>query len=942
MKHRTVIAATFVGLFSSLAAAQLTLSPTTLTFATEALNTASAKQQVTVTNTSTSTAVSFTSITTSGNFSVASRTCSLETALAAGANCVIKVGFTPTAVGTNAGTLTLVDSASNSPQTVALKGVGTEVSLSPTSVNFGTQLLNATPAPTAVVLNNAGTTALNITAIAVTGDFQVASQNCIASGSTSGTVNAGASCTLNLSFVPTAVGKRTGTLTISDNGGGTTQSVALTGTATALSLSPSSLAFGSQYLNLPSGVKAVTIANVSPTTSFSVTGVSLSGTNGADFSQVSSCIPVGASTGKVLPNGQCAIFVTFEPTAAGSRTATMTITTNGGGAGTLSVALSGTGKGTGVVGVALSASVAGVPVNPSVAGITDTTLLSLTVTLTNTSNQNVTWTVDGVANGSSSVGTIASTGANTATYTPPTTDGSHTITATSVAATTSSASMTVTVTDYAGVFTYHNDNARDGQNEQETVLTPSNVNVAQFGKLFSYSVDGQVYAQPLYVANVSIPGQGFHNVLYVATENDSVYAFDADGLTTNPLWQVSFLGPNITPVASTAINANYTDLFPQIGITGTPVIDPTAGTLFVVSKTNNNGTYTQELHALNIATGAEEANSPIVISALLCDGNPCTTSVTTDKKTFSALFENQRPALLLLNGVVYIAWGSHGDIGVYHGWVIGYNETTLQQAGAYITTPVDSYGGIWQSGGGPAADSSGNIYVTSGNGPDDVATGGSDYSGAFLKLSTSGNTLAEADYFKPSTKTTDNSYEMSSGGPVLFPNQTGSFPHIAVVAGKDKNLYLVNCDSLGGASPTSSQLLQTITGAFEGGVFSTPSLWKSNVYVWAETDILRSYQLESGQLSVTATYPLNMGYPGAGTAVSSNGSQNAILWALDSKAILHAFDATNVAHEFYNSSEAGTRDTVPGNPVKFAVPTVANGKVYVGSADQVTGFGLLP
>jgi hypothetical protein len=200
-----------------------------------------------------------------------------------------------------------------------------------------------------------------------------------------------------------------------------------------------------------------------------------------------------------------------------------------------------------------------------------------------------------------------------------------------------------------------------------------------------------------------------------------------------------------------------------------------------------------------------------------------------------------------------------------------------------------------------------------------------------------------ADYFKPSTKTTDNSYEMSSGGPVVLPTQTGNFPDVAIVAGKDKNIYLVNRDSMGGTAPTTggSQLLQTITGAFKAGVFSTPSFWQNNVYFWAETDYLRSFQLQNGQLSATATYPLLMAFPGASTSVSSNGSQNGLLWALDAKAILRAFDATNVSHEFYNSSEAGTRDAV-GTPVKFTVPTVANGKVYVGSENLVSGYGLLP
>jgi hypothetical protein len=930
MSYRSLIAVTLVGVSSSVALAQLTVSPTSLTFTTQALASTSAKQQVNVTN-SGSAAVSFTSITVTGSFSVSSTTCSIKNGLAAagttGDSCYVRVGFTPTAAGQTTGTLTFVDSASGSPQKVTLTGTGAAGGLSPASINFGTQLLSTTSAATAVVLANSASSALSIS-VAITGDFQIASGNCTAAGSATGTVSANSNCTMNVVFTPTTViGKQTGTLTVTSSNG--TQTVALTGTASAAKLSTSSLAFGTQYLNLPSAVQAVSITNVSSTTSFNVTGISLSR---ADYSQVSSCIPQGATTGKLLPNATCGIYVTFQPTAAGSRAGTMSITMGGGG-GTQSVTLTGTGGG------------AGIALSPRVAAITNTATVSLTVTPAGTS---VTWSADG--------GTITSTGAGTANYTPPTTDGPYTVTATS-ASPAASASAVITVTDYPGVLTYHNDNMRDGQNQQEIVLNPSNVNVAQFGKLFSYTVDGQVYAQPLYVPNQNIGGT-IHNVLIVATENDSIYAFDADGLITNPLWKHNFG----TPVPSNLINAGYNDLSPQIGITGTPVIDASAETVFVVSDTYDNGTTpTQRLHAIDIASGNEQPGSPVVITAT---SQPTIDQATGKpvKKTFQALLENQRAALLLLNGAVYIAWGSFGDIGTYHGWVIGYNETTLAQQGVYITTPVDSYGGIWQSGGGPAADSSGNIYVTSGNGPDDVAAGGSDYSGAFIKLSTAGNSLAEADYFKPNTRTTDNSYEMSSGGPVLLPNQTGSTPHIAIVAGKDKNIYLVNRDNMGETAPPppGPPPLQIITGAFKAGVFSTPSFWQNNVYFWAETDILRSYQLQNSLLVPTETYPLLMSYPGASTSVSSDSSQNGILWALDAKGVLHAFDATNISHEFYNSSEAGTRDTVPGNtPVKFAVPTVANGKVYVGSANcspspsscnqvsgnvsgYVSGYGLLP
>jgi Abnormal spindle-like microcephaly-assoc'd, ASPM-SPD-2-Hydin len=921
MSYRTVMAATLVALSSSLALAQLEVSPTSLTFATQPVGTTSAKQQVNVSNGG-STAVTFTSIATTGNFSISSMTCSLKAALAAGASCYVRIGFTPATAGNKTGTLTLVDSDPNSPHQVSLTGVGAADDLSPASINFGTQLLNTTSNATPVVLTNSATTALTVTAVAITEtgctsstgcDFQIASQNCIPAGSSTGTVNGDATCTIKIVFAPTTViGRHTGTLTVTAGSG--SQTVALSGTASAVSLSTSSLAFGSQNLNVPSAVQTVSITNLSSTASFNVTGIS---TSLPVYSQVSSCIPVGATSGKLLPNATCGIYVTFEPTATGSQTGTMSITTGGGG-GTQSVTLSGNGV-----------SPAGIALRPQVAAITNTTIQSLTVTPT---SSNVTWLVDQVANGNSSVGTITPTGANTANYKPPTVDGLHTITATTVGSPSASASMTIIVTDYPGVLTYHNDNTRDAQNQQETALNPSNVNVAQFGKLFSYSVDAQVYAQPLYVASAITDSNGVtHNVLYVATENDTVYAFDADGLTATPLWKNNFG----SFVPSTTVSSFYDDLSPQIGITGTPVIDASAGTLFVVTETNDDGTVNQRLHALNMTTGKEQAGSPVLITASITTTDPTTGKPKT--KTFNPVLQNQRPALLLLNGVVYIAWGSFGDIGTYHGWLMGYNETTLAQESVYITTPVDSYGGIWQSGGGPAADSSGYIYVTSGNGPDDVATGGSDFSGALVKLSTTAG-LDVVGYFKPADKTTQNSLEMSSGGPILV-NQTGS--DLVVVAGKDENAYLVNRDAMNLTNPTGS-LLPSVSGAFKGGMFSTPSYWQNNVYFWAEEDILRSFEVKSGQLTATETYPLLMSYPGAQTTVSSNGSKNGILWALDAKGVLHAFDATNVSHEFYNSSEAGTRDAVPGQPVKFAVPTVANGKVYVGSDPWVSGYGLLP
>jgi len=313
------------------------------------------------------------------------------------------------------------------------------------------------------------------------------------------------------------------------------------------------------------------------------------------------------------------------------------------------------------------------------------------------SSGGVTWSVDGIVGGSTSSGTITSTGL----YTPPSNTGTHTVTGT---ASGQSAGATVYVSNYPGTFTHHNDNNRTGQNTAETVLTPSNVTQAQFGKLYSYAVDGYSYASPLYVANVSIPGKGFHNVVYVATEHDSVYAFDADGLTSTPLWKVSFLQSGVTTVPCADVG-ECGDIPNEIGITGTPVIDPGSGTLYVVAKTKESSSYVQRLHALDITTGAEKFGGPVIIQASVPGIGDGTTTV-----NFNALRENQRPGLLLSNGIVYLGFGSHGDNPTYHGWVLAYNATTLQQVLVYNATPDGSEGGIWQSGGGLATDATGNIY----------------------------------------------------------------------------------------------------------------------------------------------------------------------------------------------------------------------------------------
>ncbi len=494
------------------------------------------------------------------------------------------------------------------------------------------------------------------------------------------------------------------------------------------------------------------------------------------------------------------------------------------------------------------------------------------------------------------------------------------------------------------ITTYHNDLGRTGLNAQETILSPANVNQAQFGKLFSYAVDGQIYGQPLYLPNVTIAG-GTHNVVYVATEHDSVYAFDADGKTTSPLWQVSFLNPaaGITTVDSaTDFPVVYSDIQPEIGITSTPVIDPASGTLYVVAKTKENGNFFQRLHALDIATGAEKFGGPQVITASIPghgahnDGNGHT--------TLDPLINNQRSALLLFNGLVYLAFASHGDFDPFNGFLLAYDAHTLQQVIAFSPVPDGAGGSIWMAGDGPAVDAAGNIYVNVANGDFDVNLGGQDYGDSFLKLS---GTLQVEDWFTPFNfqALNDLDHDLGSGGVVLLPDQTSGPPHLVIGGGKAGTFYVVNRDSMGHFHLSdNNQIVQQFN--LPGGLFGTPAVFQDNVYISSVGGPLQCYKVSAGQLSLSSQAPQTFGFPGSSPAISSNGNSNGIVWALQvdqfdsGPAILHAYDAADVSHELYNSAQAGSRDTA-GTAVKFSVPTVANGKVYVGGGEQLTVYGLL-
>ncbi len=491
----------------------------------------------------------------------------------------------------------------------------------------------------------------------------------------------------------------------------------------------------------------------------------------------------------------------------------------------------------------------------------------------------------------------------------------------------------------ADVLTWHNDVARTGQNLTETILTPSNVHSATFGKKCSYAVDGQVYAQPLYVPGVSIAG-GTHNVIYVATEHDSVYAFDADCSRKTPLWHTSFLKTGVTTMPCTDDSqpqCDMTILAPERGVTPTPVIDPGRHTIYIGAQTVENGAYKQKLHALDLRTGKETAGSPVVISAAA----PANLATTLDPQEIV-----QRSALLLWNGVVYVPLGSNDST---NGWLIGYAQSTLAQRGVFCVTPNGSLGAIWMGGAGPAVDAAGDIYFSTGNGTFDANTGGSDYSMSVVKLAIGGGSLNVLDYFTPSNAVLLSSVDLDlgSGGVLLLPDQPGSFPHEAVQAFKTGEILLLNRDNLGKFN--SKNAIQDIK-ADSNGYWSTAAYWDGNVYLIGVSGPVTQWTLKNGKLPSRPTHrgTTIYSYPGATPSISANGTSDAILWAIETAgevqggaaAVLHAYDAMNVSKELYNSNQAGTRD-VPGAAVKFSVPTVDNGKVYIGTQTQLDVYGLL-
>jgi len=817
------------------------------------------------------------------------------------------------------------------------------VAFSPGSMFFGIQAVGTgSPLnPVPVQLSNTGTAALTITSILMIGpdnsDFGL-SQSC------PGTLAAGASCTLNISFTPVAGGPRKAGISVTDNAPGSPHALIVTGVGSAISLSAATLGFNPQDVGTASPVQMLAITNQAGAP-VNVWQIAVLGTSAGEFPSTTTCAVTLAS------NASCNVMVSFKPAAGGLRSASLLISSDGGGS-PESVPLSGTGNApTAIVVSPQNAVIADPGGSPASQAYTATGYFN---DGTRDLTAQVTW-----ASTNPAVATVNSAG----TAMSQSLGSGQTAAFTSITASMNSVRGTAilsvtshTGNGFAGVFTQHNDNARTGQNLHETALTLAIVgNINTFSKKFSQSVDGQVYAQPLYVPNVAIAGKGTHNVVFVATEHDTVYALDADnntGPNAAPLWQASLIdvnhGATVGETTVSSADVSCGDLSPEIGITSTPVIDPSTNTLYAEAKSKlTNGTFIHRLHALDITSGNEMAGSPVAITASVPgtgDGSSAGTVV------FNSLRQMNRPGLLLVNGLVYLAYASHCDNGPYHGWILAYDAATLTQKSVFNTTPNGGLGGIWMSGAGLAADDQVNIFTATGNGTFDTTAPVVDFGDTIFKVTLNSGAFMLTDYFTPFNQASLSAADadLGSGGVVLLPSQPGAHPNLLVQSGKQGTIYLIDRDQMtagnqhycsGCASDT--QVVQEMPSA-NTGTWSSPAYWNGNLYFCGQGDQLRQFQLSSGLLTPLVGLSANpFQYPGATPAVSANGGSNAIVWVIDSTspAVLHAYDATQLATELYSTNmAAGNRDQA-GNGVKFSVPTIANGKVYIGTATGLYVYG---
>jgi hypothetical protein len=570
-----------------------------------------------------------------------------------------------------------------------------------------------------------------------------------------------------------------------------------------------------------------------------------------------------------------------------------------------------------------------ISLTPTTATVLPSATLQFTATVSGSTNPTITWSVDGTAGGSAQVGTISSAGL----YTAPFATGAHSVTASLASNPSINAKSTLTVINSSAgaVLSYHNDDFRDGAFTGETTLTPLNVNSSLFGKLFTYTVDGQIYAQPLYLPQLTINGVK-HNVVFVATEGNTVFAFDANGLQSTPLWSVN-LG---TPVP---IN-DQEGVSPQLGITSTPVIDVTTGTIYVLAESTS-GPF--NLHALDVTTGKEKFGGPVTVTGSVSGTGWDSSGGTITLE--SSCYQRTSLALNPATNSIYLGFGH-----CPHGWLLAYDKTTLKQTAIFNDTPDGAGGGLWGGGGAPAInDQNGDVLLITGVDQNDPSSG---YNDAFLRLSASN--LAVADYFQPDNEAflRANDADLGSGAAILMPDNPSSTPHEIIGGGKDGRIFVVNRDNLGGFSPTVNNVIQTVqTGVQQfDNIFSTPVYWNGFIYYHCENDVLQAFSWTNGMLSTqpvsqgTAIYTMH----GATSSLSANGNTNGIVWEIENSnygnggpSILHAYDATNVGTELYNSSQAGSRDTA-GLALKFTVPTIAGGKVFVGTSNELDIYGLLP
>jgi hypothetical protein len=598
-------------------------------------------------------------------------------------------------------------------------------------------------------------------------------------------------------------------------------------------------------------------------------------------------------------------------------------------------------------------------VSPKLSSVTTSQTLQLNVLTTGVTNSDVNWAVGCVPVGNCASGTITQSGLFIASNTA----SSNIVTASLIANPNTTGSANLEVTDFPGTLTWRNDNARSGVNRQELVLSPTTVSSSTFGKLFSCTIDGYAYAQPLYVPNLRI-GNKFHNVIFVATENDSVFAFDADANPCQQLWMMPLIPPGSQPMTPPVLLTDFV-IVPSIGITGTPVIDPVASVLYVVASTQavptksdpNPASYSHLLYMLDLATGVQ-----IKLTGV---GDTLPTSV------FEPSAENQRSALLLDNGTVYVAFGSYdglcalppppAELGPcpYYGWLFGYDSSSLRQTGVFDVTPILGRGGIWQSGGGPSADLNHNVFVVTGDGPfnADRTLNSVSYGDSFLRFGTADGLSKVADYFTPCDQPALEAagQDVGASAPVLVLNST-SQPDVLTGGSKNGSLYVVNPGNMGGFDSTCTRDLPPrvqVVPLGAGPILSSPLFWNDFVYVAPGNANLMSFHMSGGILAPpppTSQSPETLGPQVATPVISSNGTSNAILWLIDASgalatpnapAILRAYDPNKLSNEIYNSATAAASRDTAGGAVKFTIPTVANGKVYVGTQTELDVYGLL-